>query len=356
MSDVTITVVTTNSDGKHTRDRLPSDMLCEDLISPGKIHYYRKQFGVSFSIPLIFSLWRHIVNSDVVVLHGVYSSPTFPTLLACRVLSKPLVWFPHGSLTLWHNRSRTHLKKVWELLCSALIIPEYSLIRVTSNAEIEGCRMRMPHVRTFISPIGVDVPEVLPPRKWLPNGVLRILYIGRLDPIKAIDNLIRAVAILGPMVELVLVGDGDVEYRKVLFDEVAKLEISDRVRFLGNRYGDEKSEAFRTADVCVLPSHTENFGIVIPEALAHGVPVIASRKTPWQEVETVDCGYWVDNSPESLAEALMKISIRDLAEMGSNGRTWVTETFEWQSIAQQFQRRVSDLILEVSQNRKQGRT
>lgn len=350
--DLSMTVVTTDSAGQHTRDRLDPGELHEDLLSPGKIHYYRKQYGVSLSFPLIFSLWRHIANSDAVVLHGVFSSPTLPTLMVCRVLGKPLIWSPHGSMTLWRDRPRTYLKKLWELLCGAIIVPERSLIRITSEAEAEGCRMRMPHIRTFISTIGVDVPDTLPQREWLPGGKLRILFIGRLTTVKAIDNLLRAVAILGPTAVLDLVGDGDAEYCKLLLDEATRLGIADRVRFLGNRYDEEKSEAFRTADVCVLPSHTENFGIVIPEALAHGVPVIASRKTPWQEVETVGCGYWVDNSPESLAEALTRIRTRNLAEMGANGRTWVTETFGWQVIAEDFMQKVADLIFEVSQERK----
>lgn len=352
IGNMALTVITTDSAGPHTGDRLTPDELNEDLLAPGIIRYYRKQFGVSFSLPLLLALWRHISKSDAVVLHGVFSSPTIPTLLACRLLGKPLVWFPHGSMTLWSDRPRNQLKKVWERLCCALIVPRRSLISTTSAAEAEGCRIRMPHVKSFISVLGVELPAALSAREWLPGGQLRILFVGRLARVKALDHLLRAVALLGPTAELTLVGDGERDYHTELMNEAAALGIREQVHFLGNLYGEEKSEAFFHADVCVLPSHTENFGIVIPEALAHGVPVIASRKTPWQEVEAIGCGHWVENSPDSLAKALAGIAAENLAEMGAKGRSWVAETFAWTSIAEKFTKIIEDLIVQHSQGRK----
>lgn len=73
--------------------------------------------------------------------------------------------------------------------------------------------------------------------------------------------------------------------------------------------------------------------MVVAEALAHAVPVLASRGTPWAEVEKYGCGLWVENTPESLAVALGEIKSRELAEMGKRGRAWMTLKFSWDSVA-----------------------
>jgi glycosyltransferase involved in cell wall biosynthesis len=114
---------------------------------------------------------------------------------------------------------------------------------------------------------------------------------------------------------------------------VEKLGLQQRVRFAG--YADEavKLMGFMEADVCVVPSHTENFGLVVAEALAHAVPVIASTGTPWRELQERGCGFWVDNSPERLAAAIDEIARCDLPLMGQRGREWMQREYKWEAIA-----------------------
>ena len=83
----------------------------------------------------------------------------------------------------------------------------------------------------------------------------------------------------------------------------------------------------------MFPSHTENFGIVVAEALAHGVPVVASTGTPWAKVEDEQCGLWVDNDPRVIADAILSIATMDLEAMGSRGRTWMARDYSWNKIA-----------------------
>ena len=85
---------------------------------------------------------------------------------------------------------------------------------------------------------------------------------------------------------------------------------------MGEVLGDAKKQLFENSDVALVPSHTENFAIVVAEALAHAVPVIASKGTPWSELEVKRCGLWVDNDPATLADAMLKISTMPLQEMG----------------------------------------
>jgi glycosyltransferase involved in cell wall biosynthesis len=110
---------------------------------------------------------------------------------------------------------------------------------------------------------------------------------------------------------------------------------------VGEVIGTAKHQLFANTDITVVPSYTESFGIAVAEALAHGVPVVAGRGTPWKRVEEIGCGLWVANEPESLAEAIKQMSRMLLSEMGLRGRVWMQREFAWplviQRIAQVYQ-------------------
>ena len=187
----------------------------------------------------------------------------------------------------------------------------------------------------MIVPNGVDVPDVLPQRDWLPDGRLRLMYLGRLSPKKGIENLLHAIDRLDDSsISLTVYGAGDLAYATSLKELAERLGLLGKsVFFAGHIDGEAKSAAFHTADVCVVPSHTENFCMVVAEALAHGVPVIASRGTPWAEVEKNQCGLWVENSAASLGNAIRTIRSHDLAATGLRGRRWMQSEFSWDAIA-----------------------
>jgi glycosyltransferase involved in cell wall biosynthesis len=117
-----------------------------------------------------------------------------------------------------------------------------------------------------------------------------------------------------------------------------------RVVFGGHVQEEMKNTCFAEADVCVVPSYSENFGMVVLESLAHGVPVIASKGSPWSRIEEKGCGFWVDNTPEILADAVMRIRRHDLQAMGQSGVRWVKEQFSWQLIAQDMHELYRQLI------------
>src|SRR5947209_1044244 len=107
------------------------------------------------------------------------------------------------------------------------------------------------------------------------------------------------------------------------------------MRMIGEVRGDEKRRLFENSDLTIVPSHRENFGMVVAESLAHGVPVIASKGTPWRRVEEIGCGLWVDNDPKSLAQAIEQMSLMPLIEMGRRGREWMAKEFSWDKRAQE---------------------
>jgi glycosyltransferase involved in cell wall biosynthesis len=114
------------------------------------------------------------------------------------------------------------------------------------------------------------------------------------------------------------------------------LGLNERVRLVGEALGDAKKKLFENSDVVLVPSYKENFGIVVAEALAHGIPVIASRGTPWSNLERKGCGLWVENDPRTLASAIRKISTMPMRDMGVRGREWMQADFSWRSVANQM--------------------
>jgi len=124
-----------------------------------------------------------------------------------------------------------------------------------------------------------------------------------------------------------------------------QLGLSEAVRLIGYVEGTAKREFFDNADVLIMPSYTENFGLVAAEALAHGVPVIASRGTPWSRVAEIGCGLWVANDSESLADAMRQISSMSLCEMGLRGREWMQREFAWDALAEKMAHIYHNLLL-----------
>jgi glycosyltransferase involved in cell wall biosynthesis len=169
---------------------------------------------------------------------------------------------------------------------------------------------------------------------------LRLLFLGRLDPKKGIENLLDACAIVrqGKEVafQLTVAGDGDKEYVRSLHRRIGDLGLADVVQLIGWVDGGAKASLLERSDLLVLPSHTENFGMVVAEALAHGVPVIASRGTPWGQLEEVGCGLWVENEPKALAEAVTRAAGMPLEEMGDRGRRWVSRELVWPTVAERM--------------------
>ena len=209
-------------------------------------------------------------------------------------------------------------------------------MHVTSEQESREVSARFPKLRMAMIPNGVDVPVDL--NRVERNGELRMLFIGRLDSKKGIEALLKACGLVdsAPPWRLAIAGWGAPEYVSQLKEQIHALGLSGRVEMLGPVLSEAKKALFECSDVALVPSYTENFGIVVAEALAHGVPVIASKGTPWSRLEEMKCGLWVDNDPESLAGAIRSISTMPLQDMGRRGREWMQNEFSWRSVTNQM--------------------
>lgn len=329
-----VRVLTTNANGKVAVLDVATD--CDAEMIPGlRVRYCHRVAAHSIAPALLAKLLDWTRWADVVHLTGVYSFPTIPSLLTCRVLEKPVVWSPRGALQRWEGTRRVRLKAIWETFCH-LVAPKRLILHVTSDNEALGSRKLMPGVQVVMIPNGIEVPDHV--MRVPSNGTLRLLYLGRLDSIKGIENLLEACALLsrrnGLRWKLAIAGDGHPRYVKTLETLIQNLDLYREVQLVGHVQGEAKRNVYEQSDLAVVPSYTENFGMVVAEALAYGVPVIASRGTPWKRVEEIGCGLWVNNDPTSLAEAIRRIDQMPLREMGQKGREWMEKEFAWSRVAQ----------------------
>lgn len=344
---VELTVLTTDAAGPRLPQRVIVDTFPAAYPGGYKVYFTRRLLAPEFAPGLLARLGPMVQRADIVHLTGTYSLPTIPTLLAARFLHRPVLWSPRGALLAsrtWAEASRPNIKRLWERACR-IVMRDCTILHVTSNEERAASVARLPGAEAVVIPNGIDLPLPISDREWRPSGTLRLMFLGRLDPVKALDRLIEAVARLAPNApQLDLYGVGEGAYVESLRRLAVDRDAGDLVRFHGQTEGEAKRRAFSRADICVLPSHSENFGMVVAEALAHGVPVVASKGVPWAEVESRGCGRWVENTPEALASAIRSLSNRDLAAMGYIGRLWMESEFGWESLAARTLQVMTDMV------------
>ncbi len=324
-----IKVLTTNGNGDNQVLAVETDYEVK-AASRFDIRYCRRIWRQAVSPTLLRHMPGYVRWADVVHLHGVYSFPTIPTLAACRLFGKPLVWTPHGVLQRWEGSTRTTLKAGWEWICRTLA-PQLTVLHTTSDQEAEASRKRFPGTEVVMIPFGHHVPEQISHEEE--TQTLRLLFLGRVHPKKGIENLLDACVLLKPRLNrpwsLTIAGGGDPSYVSSVRARIESLGLDQQVCMVGEVFGEKKDVWFSRADMLVVPSYTENFAVVVAEALAHAIPVIVSTGTPWQHVEEVGCGLWVDNTPVSLSSAIQKMSASHLCEMGQRGREWLKRDFRW---------------------------
>ena len=245
-----------------------------------------------------------------------------------------LVTAPRGTLAPWSLAKGKWKKRIFGALFQYPALRLTDMFHATSEkeyAEIRAAGYRHP---VAIVPIGMDVPEVESHVKEDARRVRKVVFFGRLHKVKGVDRLVHAWEhVVREGWELVIAGP-DTGMLETLRGIVAERKLP-RVSFVGEINGHAKYEFLAGADIYVLPSDTENFGVTVAEALASGTPVITSQGTPWQELETKRCGRWMPIGVEPLAVALkelMTMSDDERAVMGTRGREWMARDFSWKGI------------------------
>jgi len=271
------------------------------------------------------------VRPDVIHDHGAWLPSNVTAAWVARRADVPLVSTPRGMVTGWSLSHQAWKKQVAWYLYQKHVFRQASLFHATAPAEVDNLRTLGLTQPVAVVPNGVDLPETLPDDPA--PGEKRALFLSRLHPKKGLPMLLDAWADVAPHGwTLELVGPSENGHRTELETQAAEQGIGEQVLFSRAVDDENKWEKYAAADLFVLPSHSENFGIVVAEALAAGLPVLATTGTPWRELATHDCGWWVaPNRTEiagALREAVNKTSSKR-QKMGERGRTLVEAQYSW---------------------------
>jgi glycosyltransferase involved in cell wall biosynthesis len=277
-------------------------------------------------------------KADVIHNHGLWLMPNVDSGRAALLARKPFIVAPRGMLAPAALAfSRTKKRIVWALL-QGDVVRRASCIHATSEQEHDEIRDFGLKNPVAIIPNGIDLPQ-LGARPISAAAVGRVvLSLGRIHPKKGLDRLVRAwakVEAAHPDWRMRIIGPDELGYAGELAALAAELKAR-RVSIEKSVAGDAKIAAYQQADLFVLPTLNENFAITVAEALAAGTPVIATKGAPWRELQSEDCGWWIDHGVEPLAAALanaMLMRREALQAMGAKGRTWMARDFSWDRVA-----------------------
>lgn len=317
-------------------DRVPDARLVGTRLVPGpSLPALRFSYAPGFGREMLAACRERRV--ELVHTHGMWTYVNHASARAARAAGLPLVVSPRGMLEDWALAYRGWKKRLaWRLYQEADLRGARAFC-ASSAQEAEQLRKLGFAQPIAVTPNGVDLPG---------GGIVRpanrerrtALFLSRIHPKKGLLDLVQAWAAVRPAGwRLVIAGPDEDGHAKVVEAAVENASLQDVVTFRGEVRGEEKRAVWREADLFVLPTHSENFGIVVAEALAWGLPVITTRGAPWSDLVGWKCGWWTERGAEGVATALaaaVALSDEARAAMGENGRRLVREKFTWDRIAQ----------------------
>ncbi|WP_294533768.1 glycosyltransferase [uncultured Rhodoblastus sp.] len=273
--------------------------------------------------------------------HGLWQMPNIYPLLQAKKHCVPVLLTPRGMLADAALKFSRWKKELFSVAIQRRALENISCFHATCDAELQEIRAYGLKAPVAIIPNGVDMPP-MNARTGSDNRTERtLLYLGRLHPKKGADALLMAWSRLEaayPDWRLEFIGPSEIGYRDKLKKLAGALNLQ-RVSFQDPVYGQEKLSAFRRADLFVLPSLNENFGMTVSEALAAGTPVVSTRGTPWGGLVEQGCGWWIDQGIDPLCAALangMAMPQDERVAMGERGRAWMQRDFSWDHVAVQM--------------------
>jgi len=332
---------------------------CTAALTGGAGRVYARRLGsfYKFAPGLIPWLWRNVPRFDAVHIHALFSFASVAAAYVASLRGTPYVLQPLGSLSPFGlGQRRPRLKRLSLTFVEGPILRAAAAVHFASAAEKEEAgRLNIP-VRGVVIPLGVELVSDGAPAFDDPSarGRRRVLFLSRLDPVKNLEALIDAFASsldLRETATLIVAGRGDEEYVAALKARARDAGIADRVLWLGHVEGPQKAALLQAADLFILPSFSESFGVAAVEAMLAGLPCVLSRSVAIASAAAA-AGACAIVEPQAGAirhaiEALLSEPDK-LTSMGAAARAFAVREYSPQTMA----KRLIDLYRSVSKGRQ----
>ena len=284
---------------------------------------------------------------DVLHQHSIWTLISRVTIRWRNNCGHPTIIAPHGTLEEYALKRSSWKKKIALSAYEMDNLRNATCLHATAISELNSFRKF--GLRNPIAVIPNGIPEKVLNEKGdvdrfrtchaISSDKRILLFLSRINPKKGLPMLFTAINQLNDIFDdwvLVIAGFEDVSgYQHELKNLANKLNLSNKIKFVGPLFGLAKEDAFAAADIFILPTHSENFGIVVTEALASGVPVLTTYGAPWEELRLHNCGWWVEISEDGIYNALcdaMSKSKNDLVAMGERGKLLVQSKYTWPKV------------------------
>lgn len=347
-----VTVCTTNSDGP-TGGKMPVPVNSA-IVEDGVTYWYFPYWTPILLAPSLQKwLMKHLGEFDLVDIHGLYRFPVTYSAWLARKVGIPYIIRPHGSLDPFmykQSRYSLPLKRLYEWKFELPNLNHAAAIHYTAKEEKERAEFLGLRAKPIVVPGGIDWESYknLPTKGafrrslGLNDQVPLVLFLGRINFKKGLDLLIPAFARVVEefsSARLAIVGPDNEGYGSKVRRWCAESGIQDKVFFIDILGPEEVKQAYVDANVFVLPSYTENFGLTVVEAMASGCPVVISDQVNiWREIQDEGAGFVVSLAPSEIAEAICHLlEYKNEAEaMAGRGRLAAEKRYSWLPIVEQL--------------------
>ena len=346
---IEVTLITTNSNGD--TDRPPLDVpIAKPIKQDGYeiIYFPCSPFRrYKFSLGLLKWLAINANQYNLAHIHALFSPVSTAAATIARRKKLPYILRPLGTLDPADLLKKKQLKQLYGLLLEKPNLAGAAGVHFTSPEEAKVSERYGTKTRDLVIPLGVDLPEILPAKGTarqqlgMPTNCPLILFMSRIDPKKGLDLLLPALEKLqtaGLNFHFVLAGANpqDLDYENKIKQIIQTSKLAKQTTITGFVHGELKLGLLQDADIFVLPSYYENFGIAVAEAMATGIPVVISDRVHiWQDIQAANAGWVTPCEVEKLTETL-KIAIQTQEERkqkGENARQLTQEKYSWRAIA-----------------------
>jgi glycosyltransferase involved in cell wall biosynthesis len=302
----------------------------------------------AFSTELTQWLWQHIQDYELIHVHAIFSYPSTVAMAIARLRNIPYIVRPLGQLCQWSLQQSAAKKSLYLNVIERKNINQSASLHLTSNAEKQEIEQLNLECKNFVIPHGLALPKIIPDASQLLRNYFQlppkepiILFLSRIHPKKGLEYLIQALAqIKDKKFTLIIAGNGDSDYEAQINSCLHDYGLEDCSLMTGFVEGELKQLLLQGANLFVLTSYSENFGVAVLEALAAGTPALVTPGVALaQEIEQNDLGYVVPQEPTAIAKAIEKhLELPESEEnkLSQRTRQFVLDNYSWEQIAQQL--------------------